>query len=92
MSKYIEMTIEEAIEYNKGNKNAKVMVAINNLEQDDVASFVKKTKGECEEIIKKAQTIAHNCDDFMDSLHCYSAKQNLKEIKPIGVVSTILIR
>ena len=68
------------------------MVAMNNLEKDEVVSFAGKTKRECEEIIKRAQTIAHDCDDFMNSLYCYSVKQNLKEIKPIGVVSTILIK
>ena len=92
MKEYVEMTIEQALKLNNGNTNAKVMVSMNNLEKNEVASFVKKTKRECEEIIKRAQTIAHDCDDFMNSLYCYSVKQNLKEIKPIGVVSTILIK
>lgn len=92
MKEYVEMTIEQALKLNNGNTNAKVMVAMNNLEKNEVALFVKKTKSECEEIIKRAQTIAHDCDDFMNSLYCYSVKQNLKEIKPIGVVSTILIK
>ena len=92
MKEYVEMTIEQALKLNNGNTNAKVMVAMNNLEKDEVVSFARKTKRECEEIIKQAQTIAHDCDDFMNSLYCYSVKQNLKEIKPIGVVSTILIK
>ena len=92
MKEYVEMTIEQALKLNNGNTNAKVMVAMNNLEKDEVVSFARKTKRECAEIIKRAQTIAHDCDDFMNSLYCYSVKQNLKEIKPIGVVSTILIK
>lgn len=93
MKEYVEMTIEQALEYNNGNKNAKVIVAVRNLENDDdISSFVKKTKWECDEIIKRAQTIAHDCTEYVNSLYCYSAKQNLKEIKPIGMVSTILIK
>ncbi len=91
MREYVEMTIEQALRLNNGNTNVKVLVAISDMEKNESDSFVRKTKSECDEIIKKAQTIAHDCADFMNSLHCYSAKQNLKEIKPIGIVSTILI-
>lgn len=87
MMKYIKMTVEEALEY---GKDLEVLVAVSDLEKDDIAAFVKKTKSECDSIIKQAQTIAHVCDDFMDSLHCYTNKQNLREIQPIGKVSTIL--
>ncbi len=89
--KYVEVTIEQALEMNKGNKNSKVLVAINNLEEDEVVAFVRKTKSECENIIKDAQTLVHNCDDFMDSLMCYSHRQDIKSIQPIGVLSTILV-
>lgn len=90
--KYVEVTIEQALEMNKGDKNSKVLVAINNLEEDDVVAFVRKTRTECENIIKDAQTLVHNCDDFMDSLMCYSKRQeNIKSIRPIGVLSTILM-
>ena len=40
MSKYVEMTIDQALELNRGNKNMKVLVAVNNLETDDIAAFV----------------------------------------------------
>ena len=92
MKKYMEMTIEEALEYNKGNKNAKVIVAVSNLEDNFCSKFERKTPAECEEIIRESMTIAHDCSDLMNSLHCYSAKQNILEIKPIGIVSTILIK
>lgn len=90
--KYVEVTIEQALEMNKGDKNSKVLVAINNLEEDDVVAFVRKTRTECENIIKDAQTLVHNCDEFMDSLMCYSKRQeDIKSIRPVGVLSTILM-
>lgn len=90
--KYVEVTIEQALEMNKGDKNSKVLVAVNNLEENDVVAFVRKTRTECENIIKDAQTLVHNCDDFMDSLMCYSKRQeNIKSIRPVGVLSTILM-
>lgn len=90
--KYVEVTIEQALEMNKGDKNSKILVAVNNLEENDVVAFVRKTRTECENIIKDAQTLVHNCDDFMDSLMCYSKRQeNIKSIRPVGVLSTILM-
>lgn len=89
---YIEVTIEQALEMNKGDKNSKVLVAINDLEKNDVASFVKKTRNECEKIIKDAETLVQNCDDFMECLMCYSERQDLRSIQPIGVLSTILVK
>ena len=89
--KYVEVTIEQALEMNKGDKNSKVLVAVNNLEENDVVAFVRKTRTECENIIKDAQTLVHNCDDFMDSLMCYSKRQDIKSIRPVGVLSTILM-
>lgn len=94
MNKYVEMTVEEALEYSRGNKNMKVLVMVSDMEStNDIAAFARRTKAECDSIIKQAQTIAHECDEFMvDSLHCYSMKQNLRELQPIGKVSTILFK
>lgn len=92
MNKYVEMTVNQALELSRGNKEMKVLVAVNDLEKDDVAAFVKKTKCECENIIKEAETIARVCDDFIDSLRCFSVKQDLKRIRPVGKMSTILIQ
>lgn len=89
--KYIEVTIEEALAMNKGDKNSKVLVAVSNLEDDNVAAFVKKTRNECEKIIKDAETLVQNCDDFMECLMCYSERQDLKSIRPVGTLSTILM-
>lgn len=90
--KYVEVTIDQALALNRGNGKSKVLVAINDLEEDQVIAFVQKTKDECENIIKDAQTLVHNCDDLMDSLMCYSKRQeNIKSIRPVGVLSTILM-
>lgn len=90
--KYIEVTIEQALAMNKGNKNSKVLVAVNDLGKNDVAAFVKKTRNECEKIIKDAETLVQNCDDFMDCIMCYSKRQDIRSIQPIGMLSTILLR
>ena len=87
---YIEMTIEEALEFNKGNKNSKVLVAVSNFEADEVVAFVRKTRGECENIIKKAETVVRGCDEFIDLLKCYSDHQDIKAIRAVGDVTTIL--
>lgn len=86
------MTIEQALEYNRGNKNSVVLVAVNDLEDpnEEIVSFVKRTKKECAAIIRQAETIALSCDSFMDTMKCFTEKQDLKCIQPVGKVSTIL--
>lgn len=89
--KFVEMTIEEALMYSRGNKNEKVLVAVYDLEDHyGSAHFQKKNKDECEKIIKKAQTIAKECDNLIKSLKCFSQKQDLKAIRPAGTMATIL--
>ncbi|MCM1235679.1 MAG: hypothetical protein NC489_36755 [Ruminococcus flavefaciens] len=92
MTEYIEMTIEEALEYSRGNKSQVVLVAIRDLEQNsDVTDFVKKNKTECEDIIRNAETIARSYDDFISQLKVFTRKQiDLKNIKPYGKESTLL--
>lgn len=86
------MTIEEAIKYSKGNKSQVVLVAVTDLENDDqIAAFSKIPTTECENIIKKAETIARVCDDFANSLKCFTVKQDLEHIRPVGKVSTVLL-
>lgn len=92
MEKYIEMSIEDAIALSKKNKHMKVLVAVNDLECCDVSVFVKKTKDECANIIREAQTVARVCDDLIESLRCFSEKQDLRKINPVGKMSTILIQ
>lgn len=90
MQQYIEMTIEEALEYNKGDKTQIVLVALKNLENDESSDFVKKNKMECEKIIKEAVTIARVCDDFVNQVRVFTARQDIRNVKPHGKLNTIL--
>lgn len=90
---YIEMTIEEALKYNRGNKSKTVLVAVQDLESDEIPEFVKKGKHECENIIMEAETIARVYDDFVNQLRVFTEKQpDIRNIIPRGKLSTILLR
>ncbi len=88
---YIEMTIEEALQYSRGNKAQVVLVAVRDLEQDsEITNFVRKSKNECEDIIRNAETIARSYDEFISHLKVFTKKQiSLKDIRPYGKESTI---
>ena len=89
--KYIEMTIEEAVQ--RCNKNAKVLVAVQNLEEEDRNMvFIKKRRGEYEAIFEDAQTVISLCDDFVKQLKLFTEKQNIPYIKPCGLQKTILLK
>ena len=89
--KYVEMTIEEALRYCKGNVSEKVLVAVYDLsDANGIAAFQQKRKSECEDIISQAETIAKECDNFINALKCFSEKQDLRMIQPRGVMTTIL--
>lgn len=89
---YLEMTIEEALEYSRGNKAQVVLVAVKDLEKsEEITEFIRKSKNECEEIIRNAETIAKLHDEFISQLKVFTRKQiDLKNIKPYGRESTIL--
>ena len=60
MKEYVEMTIEQALKLNNGNTNAKVMVAMNNLEKDEVVEFERVwVVNEDNEVVLKKNT-KHN--------------------------------
>ena len=85
------MTIEEAMK--KCNKNDKVLVAVQNLEEDDCdIVFVKKRKGEYEAIFDDAKTVISMCDDFVKQLRLFTEKQNIPYIRPHGLQKTILLK
>ena len=89
--RYIEMTIEEAMKC--CNRNARVLVAVQDLEDDDVnAIFVKKERSEYKELFEDVKTVASICDDFVKQLRLYTEKQNIPYIKPIGFQKTVLLR
>lgn len=89
---YIEMTVEEAMKI-KG-KNAKVLVAVQDLSNNDtITSFKPSRFGECENIIKSGETILKQMDDFVNQLKIFSYKQvDLNNIKNRGKMHTILFK
>lgn len=89
---YVEMTIEEALEYSRGNKAQVVLVAVKDLEKsEEITQFIKRSKSECEDIIRNAETIARIYDQFISQLKVFTRKQiDLKNIKPYGKESIIL--
>lgn len=92
--KYVEMTTDEAIEVLRKSKGKKVLVAIQDLENDneDVV-FYRKLKSDCEIMIKEAQTVSSMCDDFVKKLDVFTKKQkDLMNIEPHGIQKTILLR
>ena len=73
-------------------KGKKVLVAEQDLENNEVVGFERKTFQECKDIIERSETIAKICDDFLNQLRVFSEKQlDLMNIKPIGTMSTILV-
>lgn len=89
--KYAEMTVEEATKM--CNKNATVLVAVQDLEDDNAdVIFVKKRKSEYECLFKDAKTIASLCDDFMKQLNVFTKKQDIRNIIPHGIQRTILLK
>ena len=89
--KYVEMTIEEAMRC--CNRNKKVLVAIQDLEDDNVdVVFVKKKKNEYDTIFDDVKTVASICDDFVKQLNLFTEKQEIPNIEPHGLKKTILLR
>lgn len=91
MMKYIELTIEEAMQ--RCEKNAKVFVSIQDLKDTNTnVSFVKKERKDYLEIFEDMQTAASLCDDFVKQLKLFSEKQDIYDIKPKGIQKTVLLR
>lgn len=89
--KYVEMTIEEAIK--RCNKNDKVLVAVQDLEDDNCdIIFSKKGRNEYQSIFNDVQTVASICDDFVKQLRLFTEKQNILDIKPHGLQKIILLK
>lgn len=88
---YVEMTIDEAIK--RCNKNARVLVSIQDLEQEDVdILFIKKEKKDYNKMFEDVKTVASVCDDFVKQLKLFTEKQDIYNIKPKGVQKIILLR
>ena len=89
--KYVEMTIEEAMK--RCNKNKKVLVAVQDLEDDNVdIAFVQKGRNEYQTIFEDVKTVASACDDFVRQLRLFTEKQNIYNVEPRGVQKIILLK
>ena len=89
--KYVEVSIEEAIKRCK--KNAKVLVAVQDLEDDNVdIVFVQKERNEYQTIFEDVKTVASACDDFVKQLRLFTEKQNIYNVEPRGVQKIILLK
>lgn len=86
------MTVEEAMK--KCKKNSKVLVAIQNLEEntEEDVIFVPKRKNEYEKIFEDIKTVASACDDFVKQLRCFTEQQDIYNIKPIGIQKIVLLK
>lgn len=88
---YVEMTIEEAMKH--CNKKKKVLVAVQDLEDNDTdIIFVQKRKNEYEDIFEDVKTAASLCDSFVKQMSLFTEKQDVKNIRPYGLQKTILLR
>lgn len=91
MKYYAEMTVEEAMK--KCGKNAKVLVAIQNLEEENTdVIFVNKKREEYNELFEDIKTVASLYDDFIKQLNLFTEKQDIYNIKPKGMQKTILLK
>ena len=70
--RYIEITVEEAIK--RCNKNTKVLVAIQDLANEDSNEvFIPKHQNEYGEIFSDVKTAASMSDDFIKQLRLFTA-------------------
>ena len=89
--RYVEMTIEEAMK--RCNKNKKVLVAIQDLEDDNVDTvFVQKERSEYQSMFENVQTVASACDDFVKQLRLFTEKQNILKVEARGRQKIIMMK
>lgn len=88
---YVEMTVKEAKKRCK--KNAKVLVAIQDLEDKNLdVVFTSKKRGDYDELFEDVKTVASLCDDFVKQLNLFTEKQDIRNIRPYGVKKTVMLR
>lgn len=89
--RYIEMTVEEAMR--KCNKNTKVLVAVQNLEEDDIdVIFIPKRREEYGKVFEDIKTAASFNDDFVEQLKLFTEIQDIYNIRQKGFQKTVLLR
>lgn len=89
---YVEMTVEEAMK--KCNKNTKVLVAIQNLEEneDQDVVFVIKKREEYKTMFDNVKTVASLYSDFVKQLNLFTEIQDIYNVKPQGLQKIVLLR
>lgn len=89
--KYVEVSIEEAMKRCK--KNAKVLVAEQDLENDDCeVIFISKGKKDYGELFKDIKTAASLSDDLVKQLRLFTEHQDILDIRPKGIQKIVLMR
>lgn len=89
--KYVEISIEEAKVRCK--KNAKVLVAEQDLENEDCdIIFVTKASKEYNDLFSDVKTAASLTDDFVKQLRLFTEHQDIPNIRPRGVQKIVLIK
>ena len=88
---YVEMTVKEAKKRCK--KNAKVLVAIQDLEDESVdVVFTSKKRGDYDELFEDVKTVASLCDEFAKQLNLFTEKQDIMNIRPYGIRKIVLLK
>lgn len=88
---YVEMTVKEAKKRCK--KNAKVLVAIQDLEDENVdVVFTLKKRGDYDELFEDVKTVASLCDEFVKQLNLFTERQDVRDIRPYGIQKTVMLR
>lgn len=91
MEQYVEMTVEEALK--RCNKNAKVLVAVQNLEKSDVnIPFMAIRKNEYDRLFENIQTAVQIYDDLVKQLRLFTEKQDINNIRPYGFEKIVLLK
>ncbi len=85
------MTVEEAMRY--CNKNDKVLVAIQDLENKDTdVVFAQKRRKDNGDIFSDAKTISSMCDNLIKELSVFTEKQDLPNLQPKGFHKIVLLQ
>lgn len=89
--KYVEVSIEEAMKRCK--RNAKVLVAEQDLEQEDCnVIFVKKEKKDYEKLFADIKTAATLSDELMEQLRLFTEHQDVFNVRPVGIQKIVLMK
>jgi len=89
---YVEMTVEEAMK--RCNKHDKVLVAVQDLEDNNVnIPFVLKKREEYEEMFEDIKTAVSFYDDFIKQLRLFTEKQeDIYNIQARGLQKTVMLK